>query len=245
MAQGPYTMVDVDGRRLRLTSLDKVMYPETGPSTKGEVIAYVAEIAPTMLPHVAGRPITRKRWVNGVGTPDEPGQAFFEKHLDEHAPEWIRRGIQHHSDGDKAYPIAADRATLVWLAQMGAIEVHVPQSTPRSAGRAHESRPHGVRPRPRRGNGTRGVRRGGAARAAEILTAMGLEAVPVTSGSKGIHLYAALDGAQTSEGVGGLRTSREGARGRPSRHRLEHAQDAPHGPGAHRLELRTTARRRR
>ena len=199
MAQGPYTMVDVDGRRLRLTSLDKLMYPETG-MTKGEVIAYVAEVAPTMLPHVAGRPITRKRWVNGVGTPDEPGQAFFEKHLEEHAPEWIRRGVQHHSDGDKSYPVAGDRATLVWLAQMGAIELHVPQ---------WRFDPRGVPMNPDRmvfdldpGEGA------GLAECAEvavlvreILSAMGLEAVPVTSGSKGIHLYAALDGAQTSEQV--------------------------------------------
>lgn len=199
MAQGPYTMVDVDGRRLRLTSLDKVMYPETG-MTKGEMIAYYADIAPTMLPHVAGRPITRKRWVNGVGTPAHPEQAFFEKNLEEHAPEWIRRGVQHHSDGDKSYPIADSRATLVWLAQMGAIELHVPQ---------WRFDPSGAPANPDRmvfdldpGEGM------GLAECAEvarlvrdILQPMGLEAVPVTSGSKGIHLYAALDGAQTSEQV--------------------------------------------
>ncbi|GGI44940.1 bifunctional non-homologous end joining protein LigD [Agromyces flavus] len=199
MAQGPYQLVDVDGRRLRLTSLDKVMYPETG-MTKGEMIAYYAEIAPTMLPHVAGRAITRKRWVNGVGTPDHPAQAFFEKNLEEHAPEWIRRGVQHHSDGDKSYPIADSRATLVWLAQMGAIELHVPQ---------WRFDPSGEPANPDRmvfdldpGPGM------GLAECAEvarlvraILQHMGLEAVPVTSGSKGLQLYAALDGSQTSEQV--------------------------------------------
>lgn len=199
MAQGPYTMVDVDGRRLRLTSLDKVMYPETG-MTKGEMIAYYAEIAPTMLPHVAGRAITRKRWVNGVGTPDHPEQAFFEKNLEEHAPEWIRRGVQHHSDGDKSYPIADSRATLVWLAQMGAIELHVPQ---------WRFDPSGAPANPDRmvfdldpGEGMGLVECAEVARLVrDILQRMGLEAVPVTSGSKGIHLYAALDGSQTSEQV--------------------------------------------
>ncbi len=199
MAQGPYTMVDVDGRRLRLTSLDKVMYPETG-MTKGEVIAYAAEIAPTMLPHVAGRPITRKRWVNGVGTPGDPGQAFFEKHLDEHAPDWIRRGVQHHSDGDKSYPIAGDRATLVWLAQMGAIELHVPQW--RFDPKGHPANPDRMVFDLDPGEGVSLAQCAEVALLVrEILTAMGLEAVPVTSGSTGIHLYAALDGAQTSEQV--------------------------------------------
>ncbi|MFB9959238.1 ATP-dependent DNA ligase [Agromyces bracchium] len=198
MAQGPAQLVDVDGRRLRLTSLEKVMYPEAG-MTKGEMIAYYAEIAPVMLPHVAGRPITRKRWVNGVGTPSHPEQAFFEKNL-EHAPEWIRRGVQHHTDGDKTYPIADSRATLVWLAQMGAIELHVPQwrfdasGTPANPDRMVFDLDPGE-----------GV---GLAECAEvarmvrdILHPIGLDPVPVTSGSKGIHLYAPLDGAQTSEQV--------------------------------------------
>lgn len=199
MAQGPYQMVDVDGRRLRLTSLDKVMYPETG-MTKGEMIAYYAEIAPTMLPHVAGRPITRKRWVNGVGTPQHPEQAFFEKHLEEHAPEWIRRGVQHHSDGDKSYPIADGRATLVWLAQMGAIELHVPQwrFTPSGDPGNPDRMVFDLDP----GEGMGLPECAEVARMVRaILQGMALEAVPVTSGSKGIHLYTALDGSQTSEQV--------------------------------------------
>ncbi|RXZ45214.1 non-homologous end-joining DNA ligase, partial [Agromyces binzhouensis] len=198
MAQGPAQLVDVDGRRLRLTSLDKVMYPETG-MTKGEMIAYYAEIASVMLPHVAGRPITRKRWVNGVGTPTHPEQAFFEKNL-EHAPEWIRRAVQHHSDGDKAYPIADSRATLVWLAQMGAIELHVPQWRFDSAGAPANPDRMVFDLDPGEGVGlaecaevARMVR--------DILHPIGLDPVPVTSGSKGIHLYAPLDGGQTSEQV--------------------------------------------
>ena len=199
MAEGTRQLVEVDGRRLRLTNLDKVMYPETG-MTKGEVISYYAEVAPVMVPLTAGRPVTRKRWVQGVGTPDAPGQVFFEKNLAEHAPDWVRRGVIQHSDGPKTYPIADNRATLVWLAQQASLEVHVPQ---------WRFRPDGGRGNPDRmvfdldpGPGM------GLAECAEvarlvraILDGMSLDAYPVTSGSKGIHLYAPLDGAQTSEQI--------------------------------------------
>jgi bifunctional non-homologous end joining protein LigD len=63
--------VSIDGRRLTLTNLDKVLYPETG-TTKRDVLAYYAEIADVLIPHVANRPVTRKRWVHGVGTPEHP-----------------------------------------------------------------------------------------------------------------------------------------------------------------------------
>ncbi|WP_127792127.1 ATP-dependent DNA ligase [Agromyces sp. LHK192] len=199
MAEGERQLVEVDGRRLRLTNLDKVMYPETG-TTKGEVIAYSAEVAPAMLPLVAGRPVTRKRWVHGVGTPDAPGQVFFEKNLADHAPDWLRSGVIEHSDGPKTYPIADSRAALVWLAQQAALEVHVPQ---------WRFRPDGSRGNPDRlvfdldpGEGT------GLADCAEVarlvrdlIAGMGLDAYPVTSGSKGIHLYSPLDGSQTSSQV--------------------------------------------
>ncbi|WP_448808337.1 ATP-dependent DNA ligase [Agromyces bauzanensis] len=191
-------LVEVDGRRLRLTNLDKVMYPETG-MTKGEVISYYSEVARVMVPVVAGRPITRKRWVNGVGTADAPEPAFFEKNL-EHAPEWVRRGVIHHSDGPKTYPIAGDRATLVWLAQQAALELHVPQW--RFDPRGNPANPDRIVFDLDPGPGM------GLAECAEvarlvraILAGMGLEALPVTSGSKGLQLYATLDGRQTSEQV--------------------------------------------
>jgi bifunctional non-homologous end joining protein LigD len=199
MAEGSRQLVEVDGRRLRLTNLDKVMYPETG-TTKGEVISYYAEIAPVMVPLVAGRPVTRKRWVHGVGTADAPGQVFFEKALAEHAPEWVRRGTIEHSDGPKEYPIVDNRAALVWLAQQASLEVHVPQ---------WRFRPDGSRGNPDRmvfdldpGEGMGLIECAEVARLVRaILDGMGLEAFPVTSGSKGIHLYAPLDGAQTSQQV--------------------------------------------
>ena len=83
-------LVDVDGRRLRLTNLDKVLYPETG-TTKGDVIHYYATIAPALLPHLAERPVTRKRWPDGVGSAAAPIEAFFEKDLGMGVPDWVLR----------------------------------------------------------------------------------------------------------------------------------------------------------
>ncbi|WP_394554166.1 ATP-dependent DNA ligase [Agromyces sp. MMS24-JH15] len=197
MAEGERRLVEVDGRTLRLTNLDKVMYPETG-MTKGEVIAYYAEVAAAMVPVVAGRPITRKRWVHGVGTADAPAQPFFEKNLADHAPDWVRSERIEHSDGPKRYPIAGDRATLVWLAQLAALELHVPQWRFDPQGRP--SNPDRLVFDLDPGEGM------GLAECAEvarlvrdILEPIGLAPVPVTSGSKGLHLYAALTGGQTSQ----------------------------------------------
>ena len=198
-------LVQIDGRRLRVTNLDKVVYPETG-TTKGEVIGYYSRIAPLMLPHLRGRPVTRKRWVEGVGTTDAPASAFFTKQLEQGAPDWIPRMPIAHSDGTKEYPLVEDVPTLVWMAQVAALELHVPQ---------WRFAPDGERGRPDRmvldldpGPGT-GLAECAAVAgwAREILTGMGLDPVPVTSGSKGIHLYtrlptdAAGQGLQTSDQI--------------------------------------------
>ncbi|WP_217183347.1 ATP-dependent DNA ligase [Streptomyces sp. AC495_CC817] len=192
-------VVQVDGRRLRVTNLDKVVYPETG-TTKGEVIAYYSAIAPLLLPLLAGRPVTRKRWVEGVGTTDAPADAFFTKQLEPGAPSWIPRQAIQHSDGPKEYPLVDDVPTLVWLAQVAAIELHVPQ---------WRFDADGLPGRPDRlvldldpGPGVGLAQCAEVARIARgILSGIGLDPVPVTSGSKGIHLYAALPGAQTSDEI--------------------------------------------
>src|SRR5690554_4988461 len=93
---GAAQRVSVDGYPLKVTSLDKVMYPSTG-TTKGDVIAYYAQVAAVMLPHIRGRPVTRKRWVDGVGTDRNPGAVFFQKNLEDSAPDWVRRGTIPHS----------------------------------------------------------------------------------------------------------------------------------------------------
>ena len=192
MAQG--TDVVVEGRRLRLSSLDKVLYPRTG-TTKADVIRYYAEVAEVMLPHLRGRPVTRKRWVDGV-----EGEEFFAKQLEPHAPEWLARQGIRHSSRVTEYPVVTEPATLVWFAQMAALELHVPQwrfgpdSKPANPDRLVVD----LDPGP--GAGLPECVQV-ALWAREILDGMGLPSVPVTSGSKGIHLYAGLDQSATSDQV--------------------------------------------
>jgi len=198
-AEAKSETVSVDGHRLTLTNLGKVLYPVTG-TTKGDVLAYYAGIADVLIPHAADRPVTRKRWVNGVGTPERPGEMFFQKNLDESTPEWVKRQSIEHKSHVNVYPLLNDRATLTWLAQIATLEIHVPQ---------WRFDPEGARLNPDRmvldldpGEGAGLAECVAVAKLARsILQGMGLEAMPVTSGSKGIHLYAALDGRQTSEQV--------------------------------------------
>jgi bifunctional non-homologous end joining protein LigD len=192
-------LVEIQGRRVRLTNLDKVLYPETG-TTKADVIGYYSAIAPHLLPYTQNRPATRKRWVHGVGTDEDPAQVFFQKNLDASTPDWIARVDIEHSDHHNTYPLVNDLPTLVWLAQMASLEIHVPQwRVDGSGGRRNPDRlVLDLDPGP----GTGLPECVEIARSARvILEGMGLTPVPVTSGSKGIHLYAKLDGTQSSERV--------------------------------------------
>jgi bifunctional non-homologous end joining protein LigD len=196
---GSRERVRVQGRELVVTNLDKVMYPETG-TTKADVLAYYAAVAPVLIPAAANRPATRKRWVNGVGTAEAPGQMFFQKNLDESTPGWIPRASIRHKERANQYPLVNDAATLTWLAQMGSLEIHVPQ---------WRVDPHGNPMNPDRlvldldpGEGAGLLECVEVARLARaILKDVGLDPVPVTSGSKGIHLYAGLDGTQGSDQI--------------------------------------------
>ena len=191
--------VDIDGRRLRLSNLDKVLYPATG-TTKGEVIDYYHRVAPVMVPQAMRRPATRKRWVDGVGTAESPGKVFFRKDLEDHAPDWIPRADIQHSDGVSTYPLVDEPAVLVWLAQLAALEVHTPQwRFDADLEPAHPDRMVLDLDPGERAGLAECARVAGWCR--EILTDMGLESFPVTSGSKGIHLYAPLDGSASSEEV--------------------------------------------
>ncbi len=193
--------ISVDGHRLTLTNLDKVYYPETG-TTKGEVLDYYARIAPHLIRHARDRIATRKRWVDGVGTPEKPGNVFFEKDLPDSAPSWIAARSIRHSSGSKRYPLVQDRATLTYLAQMASLEIHVPQwrvgrgssdpGTLDSEDRHPDRMVLDFDPGPGRElpdcvEVAQLVR--------ELLDGMGLDAYPLTSGSKGVHLYAPLDGS--------------------------------------------------
>ena len=196
---GAPTVVQVDGHRLRLTNLGRVLYPATG-TTKADVLEYYATIAPVMLPHCAGRPATRKRWPNGVGTADEPGEVFFQKNLGAGAPDWVERVDIEHSDHVNTYPIVNEAATLAWFAQVAALEVHVPQWRVGSDGKRRNPDRLVLDLDPGQGAGLEECVEV-ALLARDILRGMGLEPVPVTSGSKGIHLYAPLRGVATSEQV--------------------------------------------
>ncbi|HWD62271.1 MAG TPA: ATP-dependent DNA ligase [Humibacter sp.] len=190
-------VVVVDGHRLKLSNLDKVLYPATG-TTKGDVIAYYAQIAPHLIEHARWRPATRKRWVNGVGTPESPGQPFFQKNLDEGTPDWVPRVRIEHSDHANEYPMVNEPAVLTWLGQIAALEIHIPQwRVDRDGARQNPDRlVLDLDP----GEGVGLAECAQVAKwAREILADMGLEPAPVTSGSKGIHLYARLDGSQTSD----------------------------------------------
>jgi bifunctional non-homologous end joining protein LigD len=118
--------VEVEGRQLSLSNLDKILYPDHG-FTKGEVVDYYTRIAPTLLPHLAGRPLTVKRFPNGVDAP-----SFFEKNAARGTPNWVRTVSLpvpgSTKDRDRIdYVIVEEVATLVWLANLAALELHVPQ----------------------------------------------------------------------------------------------------------------------
>ena len=189
--------ITVDGHRLVLTNLDKVLYPETG-TTKADVLAYYAGIADVLIPHTTDRPATRKRWVGGVGTADHPGQVFFQKNLDESAPSWVKRRAIEHKDHTNEYPLVNNLATLIWLGQIAALEIHVPQWKFGRTGIIRNPDRLVLDLDPGEGAGLQECAEV-ARYARAILEDVGLDPVPVTSGSKGIHLYAALDGELTSD----------------------------------------------
>jgi bifunctional non-homologous end joining protein LigD len=114
--------VDVAGRRLTLSNLDKVLYPDAH-FTKAEVIDYYARIAPVMVPHLSGRPITFKRYPDGVD-----GKFFFEKNAPSHKPDWVPTMTLSGGERDDStiinYPRIEEPAALVWAANLAAIEIH-------------------------------------------------------------------------------------------------------------------------
>lgn len=180
------TSIVIGGVELSATNLDKVMYPSTG-TTKGEVIAYYRRIAPWLVPYSSSRPATLKRWVEGVGS---SRGSFFHKDLDQ-APEGVRLIEVRASDHVNRHVDVRDEFTLAWVGQLAALEVHVPQWRVDANDRAlpPDRMVFDLDPGPGVGlpecvEVARAVRR--------RLRALDLEPLPVTSGSKGIHLYCSL-----------------------------------------------------
>ena len=202
MAAGKNQKVRIGELVLSVSNLEKVLYPETG-TTKADVLRYYLEIAPVLIPQAAWRPATRKRWPDGVGTADDPDKAFFRKDIEAGAPTWVPTGRITHSSHTNTYPLANNAAVLAWFAQLAALEVHVPQwrfgvnGAPRNPDRLVID----LDPGPGAGLAecaevARTVR--------AIFAELELHPVPVTSGSKGIHLYVPLDGRMTTEQASGL-----------------------------------------
>jgi bifunctional non-homologous end joining protein LigD len=116
-------LTEIDGRELSLSNLDKVLYPDTG-FTKSQVLDYYARIADVMLPHLRNRPTTLRRYPHGV-----EGMSFFEKHAPEHQPDWIATIEVPSKRGEHepiVYTAVSDRPSLLWAANLAAIEFHVP-----------------------------------------------------------------------------------------------------------------------
>ncbi len=189
--------VEVDGRRVRLTNLDRVLYPDG--MTKAEVIAYYTAVAPALLRQLRNRPVTRVRWPEGVG-----GERFFEKNVPAGAPDWLRHRRLSASPGtdDEGtvvdFPFLDDLPGLVWSANQSALELHTPQwrVLPDGAVANPDRLVIDLDPGPPAGLDECAVV---ARLVADRLAQDGLvTTVPVTSGSKGMQLYAPLDGSLTA-----------------------------------------------
>jgi bifunctional non-homologous end joining protein LigD len=186
-------IIDLGGRLVRLTNLTKVMYPSTG-LTKVGVVDYYRRVAPAILGQVRDRPVTRIRYPEGVA-----GERFFEKNVPAGAPEWLRRQTLRASpigdeDGTEVeYPFIDDLAALVWAANQGALELHTPQWRVGPRGRVHNPDRLVIDLDPGAPAGLDECARV-AVVVAHRLAEDGLVALPVTSGGKGMQLYANLDG---------------------------------------------------
>jgi bifunctional non-homologous end joining protein LigD len=183
--------VEVEGRELKLTNLDKVLYPEAGFS-KGEVVDYYAKVAPAIVPHLSGRAVTLRRFPEGV---DDLDAAFFEKRCPKHRPKWVKTARVEAGPhaGKIDFCVCDSRPTLIWMAQLAAIELHPSLSLSRAPKRptvlAFDLDPGppadivdccqvGLRLR-------------------EFFDHFDLECFPKTSGSKGLQVYLPLN-AKTS-----------------------------------------------
>ena len=129
--------LEIDGRTVRVSNLAKVLYPEDG-TTKHDIIDYYLGVADMLLPQLSGRPLTRKRWPNGV-----THEAFFEKNVPRGTPDWVRTVVLNSPGSSKGretirYPILDGLAPLLWVANLAALELHVPQWTVGARGAVRE-----------------------------------------------------------------------------------------------------------
>src|SRR3954453_18139483 len=192
--------VEVDGRTLKLSNLSKVLYPLSG-TTKGEVLHYYAQVAPVLLPHLADRAVTRIRWPHGTSD-----SQFFEKNVPRGVPSWIRTvtvpstGSRGGSGDHITFPVIEGLADLTYFANLASLELHVHQWTGGRTGRAKNPNRMVIDLDPGHPAGLQECCQV-ALLVRDKLAERGLSAAPVTSGSKGLHMYAALPGKLNADGV--------------------------------------------
>ncbi len=179
--------VEVDGRELKLTNLDKVLYPKAG-FTKGEVVEYYAKVGPTMVPHLNGRAVTLRRFPEGV---DDLDAAFFEKRCPKHRPKWVKTASVRAGPnaGKIDFCVCDSLSTLIWMAQLAALELHPSLSLSRAPNRptvlAFDLDP---------GPPADIVQCCEVAvRLRDLFAHFGLQSFPKTSGSKGMQVYVPLN----------------------------------------------------
>ena len=184
---GETRQVEVEGKELRLSNLDKVLYPKAG-FTKGEMVDYYAKVAPAIVPHLSGRAVTLRRFPEGV---DDLDAAFFEKRCPKHRPKWVKTAKVEAGPraGTIEFCVCDSLPTLVWMAQLAAIELHPSLSKSRAPKRPtalvfdlDPGPPADVVDCARV-----------AVRLREVLTQLDLECFVKTSGSKGMQLYVPLN----------------------------------------------------
>jgi bifunctional non-homologous end joining protein LigD len=177
--------VEIQDKRLTLSNLEKVLYP-AAKFTKGQVIDYYARIAPVLVPHLAGRPLTLKRYPNGVDS-----EFFFEKNATKHRPDWVKTA-PIWSEGNNRnvnYILANDLATLVWVANLAGIELHPSLSRAKNIG-SPTMMVFDLDPGPP-ANIVQCCQVAFWLR--EIFERFGLQSFPKTSGSKGLQIYVPLN----------------------------------------------------
>jgi len=181
--------VEVEGRRIALRNLEKVFYPEAG-FTKGDVVDYYVRIAPALLPHLRGRPLTLKRYPEGV-----EGNFFYEKRCPRYRPAWLPTAAiwSEGNREDIEYCVVNDLAALVWVASIADLELHTPLALARSFERPTAlafDLDHGP---PADVLACCDV----ALLLRALMDRLGLASFPKTSGSKGLQVYVPLDGSAT------------------------------------------------
>jgi bifunctional non-homologous end joining protein LigD len=185
------TTVEVEGRQLSLSNLDKVLYPGPG-FTKGQVIDYYTRVAPALLPHLRGRPLTLKRYPNGV-----EADYFYEKQCPSHRPEWVATAAIPTGSKTIDFCLADDLPTLVWLANLADLELHTSLSLAEDIERPtmmvfdlDPGEPAGL-----------GECAEVAVALRDLLEQLSLRSFAKTSGSKGLQVYVPLNGDATYDGT--------------------------------------------